>query len=110
MWRSVCLVCALVLTGCSNQSQYIDRGEYIVDQRSIKEPWLSKPNNYLVFHYTALNDQASLRVLTAGGVSVQYLVPTIPAVRDGKPVVLQLVPEGNEAGMRGKVTGAGKAA
>ncbi|MCU6406054.1 N-acetylmuramoyl-L-alanine amidase, partial [Enterobacter quasiroggenkampii] len=73
-----------------------------VDQRSIKEPWLSKPNNYLVFHYTALNDEASLRVLTAGGVSVQYLVPTIPAVRDGKPVVLQLVPEGNEAWHAGK--------
>lgn len=102
MWRSVCLVCVLILTGCSNQSRYIDRGEFIVDQRNIKEPWLSKPNNYLVFHYTALNDEASLRVLTAGGVSVQYLVPTIPAVRDGKPVVLQLVPEGSEAWHAGK--------
>lgn len=110
MWRSVCLVCALILTGCSNQSQYIDRGEYIVDQRSIKEPWLSKPNNYLVFHYTALNDEASLRVLTAGGVSVQYLVPTIPAVRDGKPVVCSWCRRAMKPGMRGKVTGAGKAA
>ncbi|HCM63108.1 MAG TPA: N-acetylmuramoyl-L-alanine amidase [Morganella sp. (in: Bacteria)] len=102
MWRYVCLVCALVLTGCSNQSHFIDRGDFIVDPRNIKEPWLSKPNDYLVFHYTALNDEASLRVLTAGGVSVQYLVPTIPVQRDGKPVVIQLIPEGSEAWHAGK--------
>lgn len=100
---SAILVLAL-LAGCSTPSSrldsappLVDRGDYKVD---ISHPALAKNERvrFLVFHYTAIDDAQSLRVLSTGdGVSSHYLVNTVPPVDGGKPVVLQLVDEHQRA-------------
>ena len=91
----------LLLAGCSsshrdNPHQLIDRGEYKVDTST---PSIAKNERvrFLVLHYTATDDAESLRLLTQGDVSAHYLVKTHPESLDGKPIVLQLVPESQRA-------------
>ncbi|EOX2607530.1 N-acetylmuramoyl-L-alanine amidase [Yersinia enterocolitica] len=91
----------LLLAGCSsshrdNPHQLIDRGEYKVDTST---PSIAQNERvrFLVLHYTATDDAESLRLLTQGDVSAHYLVKTHPESLDGKPVVLQLVPESQRA-------------
>ncbi|MGT3161592.1 N-acetylmuramoyl-L-alanine amidase [Yersinia enterocolitica] len=91
----------LLLAGCSsshrdNPHQLIDRGEYKVDTST---PSIAQNERvrFLVLHYTATDDAESLRLLTQGDVSAHYLVKTHPEILDGKPVVLQLVPESQRA-------------
>ncbi|MFM1345444.1 N-acetylmuramoyl-L-alanine amidase [Yersinia proxima] len=91
----------LLLAGCSsphrdNPHQLIDRGEYKVDTST---PSVAKNERvrFLVLHYTATDDAESLRLLTQGDVSAHYLVKTHPESLDGKPIVLQLVPESQRA-------------
>ena len=52
---------------------------------------------FLVMHYTEVDEAQALRILTTGGVSAHYVVPAAPPLRDGKPVVWQLVPEAQRA-------------
>lgn len=87
----------LLLAGCSNSHRdgshkLIDRGEYKVDT-SIPSVAQNTRVRFLVLHYTATDDAESLRLLTQGNVSAHYLVKTHPDNLDGKPIVLQLVPE-----------------
>ncbi|WP_434524491.1 N-acetylmuramoyl-L-alanine amidase [Photorhabdus asymbiotica] len=86
----------MLLAGCSSQHHLEDRGTYQVDSS-----FPSKSQNdrirFLVFHYTAVNDEDSLRILTQGGVSAHYLIPSLPKQAKGKPVVLELVPEDKRA-------------
>ncbi|HDL7822924.1 TPA: N-acetylmuramoyl-L-alanine amidase [Yersinia enterocolitica] len=91
----------LLLAGCSsshrdNPHQLIDRGEYKVDTST---PSIAQNERvrFLVLHYTATDDAESLRLLTQGDVSAHYLVKTHPESFNGKPVVLQLVPESQRA-------------
>ncbi|EPZ8124736.1 N-acetylmuramoyl-L-alanine amidase [Yersinia enterocolitica] len=91
----------LLLAGCSsshrdNPHQLIDRGEYKVDTST---PSIAQNERvrFLVLHYTATDDAESLRLLTQGDVSAHYLVKTHPESLNGKPVVLQLVPESQRA-------------
>ncbi|HDL8639903.1 TPA: N-acetylmuramoyl-L-alanine amidase [Yersinia enterocolitica] len=91
----------LLLAGCSsshrdNPPQLIDRGEYKVDTST---PSIAQNERvrFLVLHYTATDDAESLRLLTQGDVSAHYLVKTYPESLNGKPVVLQLVPESQRA-------------
>ncbi|CNC91704.1 N-acetylmuramoyl-L-alanine amidase [Yersinia enterocolitica] len=91
----------LLLAGCSsshrdNPHQLIDRGEYKVDTST---PSIAQNERvrFLVLHYTATDDAESLRLLTQGDVSAHYLVKTYPESLNGKPVVLQLVPESQRA-------------
>ncbi len=91
----------LLLAGCSsshrdNPHQLIDRGEYKVDT-STPSVAQNERVRFLVLHYTATDDAESLRLLTQGDVSAHYLVKTHPEILDGKPVVLQLVPESQRA-------------
>ncbi|AHM74269.1 N-acetylmuramoyl-L-alanine amidase [Yersinia hibernica] len=91
----------LLLAGCSssqhdNQHKLIDRGDYKVDS-SVSSVAQNARVRFLVLHYTALDDAQSLKVLTQGQVSAHYLVKTHPDSLDGKPVVLQLVPESERA-------------
>ncbi|QHB32442.1 N-acetylmuramoyl-L-alanine amidase [Yersinia canariae] len=92
----------LLLAGCSsshrdNPHQLIDRGEYKVDT-SIPSIAQNARVRFLVLHYTATDDAQSLKILTQdGNVSAHYLVKTQPDSIDGKPVVLQLVPESQRA-------------
>ncbi|CNF99260.1 N-acetylmuramoyl-L-alanine amidase [Yersinia enterocolitica] len=91
----------LLLAGCSsshpdNPHQLIDRGEYKVDTST---PSIAQNERvrFLVLHYTVTDDAESLRLLTQGDVSAHYLVKTHPESLNGKPVVLQLVPESQRA-------------
>nr|WP_050141739.1 N-acetylmuramoyl-L-alanine amidase [Yersinia mollaretii] len=91
----------LLLAGCSSTQsdkphKLIDRGEYKIDTNN---PSVAQNDRvrFLVLHYTATDDAESLRLLTQGNVSAHYLVKTHPDTVEGKPVVLQLVPEEQRA-------------
>lgn len=101
MRKLLSTVSLLLLAGCSSlqhdsSHKLIDRGEYKVDT---SYPSVAKNERvrFLVLHYTATDDAESLRLLTKGDVSAHYLVKTHPDSLDGKPVVLQLVPESQRA-------------
>ncbi|OWF77596.1 N-acetylmuramoyl-L-alanine amidase [Yersinia rohdei] len=91
----------LLLAGCSTPRsdkphELIDRGDYKVDTATPSVAQNTRVK-FLVLHYTATNDVESLRLLTQGDVSAHYLVKTHPHHLDGKPIVLQLVPESQRA-------------
>lgn len=90
----ICGVCCTLLAACS--STEIDRGAYIADTR-YHAPSADSRVRFLVMHYTQGNEARSLAVLTGDDVSVHYVVPDNPPVRNGEPVVYQLVPESERA-------------
>jgi len=91
------IVLAIFLTGCTSLNPVIDRGDYYIDTTHTAVSQNERVR-FLVFHYTALDDAQSLDVLARGSAaSAHYLLPTIPAVIVGKPVVLRLVNEDKRA-------------
>ncbi|WP_312073304.1 N-acetylmuramoyl-L-alanine amidase [Atlantibacter sp.] len=83
---------ALLLAGCAGEKGIVDRGDYQVDLR--RPAVAAYPRvKVLVIHYTADAFDSSLATLTDRNVSAHYLVPDNPPVRNGKPVIWQLVPE-----------------
>lgn len=88
------LALALLLAGCAGN--VIDRGAYFADT-SHRAVSVDSRIRFLVMHYTADDDARALEVLTTEDVSAHYLVPAHPPLRDGRPVVLQLVPESQRA-------------
>jgi N-acetylmuramoyl-L-alanine amidase len=92
------LFCAL-LGACSTTE--IDRGTYIADTR-YHAPGVDSRVRFLVMHYTQGGEARSLAVLTGDDVSVHYVVPDVPRVERGEPVVYQLVPETERAWHAGK--------
>ncbi|WP_036769297.1 N-acetylmuramoyl-L-alanine amidase [Photorhabdus australis] len=86
----------MLLAGCSSQHHLKDRGTYQADS-SFPSQSQNDRIRFLVFHYTAVNDEDSLRILTQGGVSAHYLIPSLPSYVKGKPVALELVPEDKRA-------------
>lgn len=88
---------ALIVAGCSTpRSTLVDRGDYVVDTAHPAKGQNARAR-FLILHYTALDDVRSLKVLTEEQVSAHYLVTKNPPFRNGKPVVLQLVPEDQRA-------------
>jgi N-acetylmuramoyl-L-alanine amidase len=87
-------VCCALLAACSTTE--INRGAYIADTR-YHAPSADSRVRFLVMHYTQGNEARSLAVLTGDDVSVHYVVPDNPPVRNGEPVVYQLVPESERA-------------
>ncbi|WP_133664206.1 N-acetylmuramoyl-L-alanine amidase [Paraburkholderia sp. BL10I2N1] len=85
---------ALLAAACSTTA--VDRGNYIADSRYQAQNVDSRVR-FLVMHYTEIDEAQSLRVLTTEGVSVHYVVPDAPQLRNGKPVIWQLVPESQRA-------------
>lgn len=99
---------ALIVVGCSTpRSTLVDRGDYIVDT-AYPAKGQNERVRFLILHYTALDDASSLKVLTQGQVSAHYLVMKNPPLRNGKPVVLQLVPEDKRAWHAGVSTWNGR--
>lgn len=87
------------LISCSAHNtpfQYTDRGRFIVDH-SFPSQSQNERVRFLIMHYTALDDDSSLKALTKGNVSAHYLVNSFPKKHDYKPVILQLVPEEKRA-------------
>lgn len=85
-----------LLSGCVAQPKFIDRGNYIA-QVVPHNPGQDNRVKFLVMHYTAEDDQKSLKTLTQGNVSSHYLIPTIPKMINDKPVVYSLVSEDKRA-------------
>jgi N-acetylmuramoyl-L-alanine amidase len=95
MLRSVALtVLCTFLTACT--TTMLDRGTYLADTRHHAQGADSRIR-FLVMHYTEIDEAGSLAVLTGDKVSVHYVVPETPAIRDGEPIVFQLVPEDKRA-------------
>ncbi len=90
------LVTLGLLSGCVQQPQLIDRGDYFA-QVVPNNPGQDNRVKFLVMHYTAVDDKESLKTLTSGNVSSHYLIPTKPNYVDGKPVVFALVSEDKRA-------------
>ncbi|WP_410865895.1 N-acetylmuramoyl-L-alanine amidase [Paraburkholderia sp. SIMBA_027] len=85
----------LALAACTPATM-IDRGGYVADTQYHARSADSRIR-FLVLHYTEGDEPTSLEELTRENVSAHYLVPEHPPLRDGKPVVLQLVPETQRA-------------
>ena len=83
--------------GTNRGKTYTDRGSYKVDA-SHTSTGFSEKINFLILHYTSENASESLRLLTKSGkVGSHYLILEKPEIQEGKPVVLQLVPEAKSA-------------
>jgi len=98
--RTTPLVAALALaawltTACTT-STTIDRGTYYADTSHRAEHADSRVR-FLVMHYTEIDEAQSLEVLTKEAVSAHYVVPDKPPLKNGEPVVWQLVPEEQRA-------------
>ncbi|BEM85514.1 N-acetylmuramoyl-L-alanine amidase (plasmid) [Serratia marcescens] len=86
-------IAILLVSGCSTRTKSSEgEQEYHVDRRNISQSQDGRIR-HLVFHYTAVEDAKSLELLTKGQVSAHYLIPAEPEFINGKPIVLQLVPE-----------------
>lgn len=86
---------SLLLAACSTSTS-IDRGTYVADTRYHAQSVDSRVR-FLVMHYTEIDERRSIQVLTTEGVSAHYVVPDAPQIRNGEPVVWQLVPESQRA-------------
>ncbi|WP_044104662.1 N-acetylmuramoyl-L-alanine amidase [secondary endosymbiont of Ctenarytaina eucalypti] len=114
MKKTILLFGMLGLTGCAgpryaeqSATTLIDHGDYTVDT-SYPSQSQNERVRFLIFHYTAVDDNESLRLLTQGSVSAHYLVPTNHTEIRGKPVILQLVPENKRAWHAGVSSWAGR--
>lgn len=95
------VLCALILSGCapsksSFETDLQSRNGYLAD-RQFKSIAKNNRIRFLIFHYTALDDNKSLQALTGDKVSAHYLVPEQPRLLDKKPIVYQLVEESQRA-------------
>ncbi|MFS1538977.1 MAG: N-acetylmuramoyl-L-alanine amidase [Candidatus Phlomobacter fragariae] len=86
----------LMIVGCSSKTHIVDRGNYYID-KSFSSIGQNDRIKFLIFHYTAVNDASSLQTLTQAKVSAHYLIPEIPKMKGGKPVIFNLVPEDRRA-------------
>lgn len=92
---------SFMMAACTMQKQpenqtVTDKGSYYVDS-AYPAKGMNDRVRFLIVHYTALDDSASLKTLTKEEVSAHYLVPEHPKWKNNKPVVLQLVPEEKRA-------------
>jgi N-acetylmuramoyl-L-alanine amidase len=85
---------AVLLAACTTTT--VDRGTYYADT-SHRARYADTRIRFLVMHYTEIDEAQSLNVLTTEQVSAHYLVPEAPQIKNGEPVVLQLVPESQRA-------------
>lgn len=94
--RVLAAACIAALLSACSAPTLVDRGSYLADTGHPARGADSRVR-FLVLHYTESDDQRARFVLTHDEVSAHYLVPSHPSYRDGKPVVLQLVPESERA-------------
>ena len=87
---------ALLLTSACTTTTLINHGSYYSDT-SHQAKYADTRIRFLVMHYTEINEQQSLNVLTNEQVSAHYVVPDHPKTKNGEPVIWQLVPESKRA-------------
>ena len=88
------LISALVLFSCNDNTSSPIRSRKIAPKISTvyKSPAYNLRIRYIILHYTALDDDLSLKVLTDPGVSAHYLITT----RENDPIY-KLVDDNNRA-------------
>lgn len=87
---------ALLLTSACTTTTLINHSSYYSDT-SHQAKYADTRIRFLVMHYTEINEQQSLDVLTNEQVSAHYVVPDHPKTKNGEPVIWQLVPESERA-------------
>ncbi|MGV3346495.1 N-acetylmuramoyl-L-alanine amidase [Enterobacteriaceae bacterium LUAb1] len=92
---TVVLVMLLLLSGCTIPAPQADNN-YSVN-RTFTAVGKNERIQFLIMHYTSMNDRHSLERLTKGPVSIHYLIPEEPELKHHQPVVLQLVDENQRA-------------
>lgn len=88
---------AIMLAGCATQPATTEKRDGYFASHAAKAVGQNDRVRFLIMHYTALDDEQSLKVLTQDNVSAHYLIPSEPDFKEGKPVVLQLVDEDKRA-------------
>lgn len=98
MKKLITVLWVILLSACAATTPppIVDEGNYYADVTHSSQSQNDRIR-FLIFHYTALDDTRSLQVLTTGGVSAHYLIPSTPSLKNGKPVIFQLVPEAKRA-------------
>lgn len=95
------LMFSVLAAGCSSQPDPLKLGDsknYWLDTtHESKTVGQNDRIRHLVFHYTALDDEESLKTLTTEQVSAHYLIPSSPPMVRNMPAVFQLVPEDKRA-------------
>lgn len=92
-----CLCCFTILAGCSKEiSCRGSEKNYVLDERhsSVAQ---NERIRFLIFHYTAVDNTTSLKLLTGQNVSAHYLISDCADSRTHKPVVYRLVRENRRA-------------
>ncbi|ENR5394098.1 TPA: N-acetylmuramoyl-L-alanine amidase [Providencia rettgeri] len=87
MFKYIGILFTFLLLGCSASN----KGYYLDNRYPSKNS--SQRIQYVIIHYTVSDDAHSIVTLTQGKVSSHYLIPSVPETKNGRPVVLQLVPE-----------------
>lgn len=90
-------ILAVVLSGCSMRPAETEARDSYFASHVFKANGQNERVRFLVMHYTALDDNQSLKTLTKDSVSAHYLVTKELELKQGKPVILQLVDENKRA-------------
>ncbi|CAA2930196.1 N-acetylmuramoyl-L-alanine amidase [Arsenophonus endosymbiont of Bemisia tabaci] len=90
------MLLVLMIVSCSSKTPIVDRGNYYID-KSFSSISQDDRVKFLIFHYTTVNDARSLQILTQAKVSAHYLIPSIPKIKNDKPVIYNFVPEDKSA-------------
>ncbi|BBH53073.1 N-acetylmuramoyl-L-alanine amidase [Fluviispira sanaruensis] len=70
---AICIIATIIIS-CGKSTDYIVDKSYQIDDKNSSRGQNERASS-LIFHYTALPFEESLRVLTAGAVSAHWLVP-----------------------------------
>ncbi|MDF7788618.1 N-acetylmuramoyl-L-alanine amidase [Pantoea stewartii] len=91
------LFCFTALAGCSKEtSQRVSMKDYLLDDTHSSAAQ-NERIRFLVFHYTAVDDDTSLKMLSGENVSAHYLISDRVDSRTCKPIVYRLVKEKRRA-------------
>ncbi|XP_065213242.1 N-acetylmuramoyl-L-alanine amidase AmiD-like [Planococcus citri] len=86
----------LMIVGCSSKTVIADEGNYYIN-KSFSSITQYERIEFLIFHFTTVNDTYSLQLLTRGNVSAHYLIMTNPKTKNDTFTVFNLVPEYKKA-------------
>ncbi|BCF97435.1 N-acetylmuramoyl-L-alanine amidase [Paraburkholderia sp. PGU19] len=97
MLAPLTLAAALLTTACTTtKTTLTDHTTYYTDE-SREAQYKDTRIRFLVMHYTEIDENQSLIVLTQEQVSAHYVVPDHPKEKNGEPIIWQLVPESQRA-------------
>ncbi|MBN3757152.1 N-acetylmuramoyl-L-alanine amidase [Paraburkholderia sp. Tr-20389] len=97
--KSLALAALITATACTTTTTtttLTNKGTYYTDT-SREAQYKDTRIRFLVMHYTEIEEEESLNVLTQQQVSAHYVVPDHPREKNGEPIVWQLVPESQRA-------------